>query len=90
MRGCGYEKVTDWLIQLSSAMFGISGFRWCHKNRTLSKAGMIVSSVAQQIPCADVIGSILCYIMFQKAGKLANNAIKRQYPRPFLAGDELF
>ena len=59
-----------WLIQLSSAMFGISGFRWCHKYGTLSKAGMIASSVVQLIPCVDVIGSILCYIMFRKEGKI--------------------
>ena len=59
-----------WLIQLSSAMFGISGFRWCHQYGTLSKAGMIASSVAQLIPCVDVIGSILCYIMFRKEGQI--------------------
>ena len=62
--------LTAWLscclIQLSSAMFGISGFRWCRKFGTLSRAGMIVSSIAQVIPCVDVIGSILCYIMFWK------------------------
>lgn len=57
------------LIQISSAMFGISGFRWCHQYGTLSKAGMIASSVAQFIPCVDVIGSILCYIMFRKEGR---------------------
>jgi hypothetical protein len=58
-----------WLLQLSSAMFGISGFLWCHKYRTLSKVGMIASAVAQLIPCVDVIGSILCYIMFRKEGQ---------------------
>ena len=57
-----------YLIQLSSAMFGISGFRWCRKYGTLSQAGMIASSLAQFIPCIDVIGSILCYIMFRKEG----------------------
>mgnify|MGYP003295249999 FL=1 len=57
------------LIQLSSAVFGISGFRWCRKYGTLSKAGMIASSIAQFIPCVDVIGSILCYIMFRKEGQ---------------------
>ena len=55
-----------YLIQISSAMFGISGFRWYRKYGTLSKAGMIASSIAQFIPCIDVIGSILCYIMFRK------------------------
>ena len=57
------------LIQLSSTVFGISGFRWCRKYGTLSKAGAIVSSIAQFIPCVDVIGSILCYIMFRKEGQ---------------------
>ena len=59
-----------WLIQLSSAMFGISGFRWFHQYGTLSKAGMIASSVVQLIPCVEVIGSILCYIMFRKEGQI--------------------
>ena len=27
---------------------------------------MIASSVVQLIPCVDVIGSILCYMMFRK------------------------
>jgi hypothetical protein len=58
-----------WLLMLSSSMFGISGFLWCHKYGTLSKAGMIVSMIAQLIPCVDVIGSILCYIMFRKEGQ---------------------
>ena len=58
-----------YLIQVSSAMFGISGFRWCRKYGTLSNAGMIASSIAQFIPCIDVIGSILCYIMFRKEGQ---------------------
>ena len=57
------------LVRLSSAMFGISGFRWCRTYGTLSKTGMIASSVVQVIPFADVIGSILCYIMFRNEGK---------------------
>ena len=59
-----------YLIQVSSAMFGISGFRRCRKYGTLSKAGVIASSIAQFIPCVDVIGSILCYIMFRKEGQI--------------------
>ena len=58
-----------YLIQVSSAMFGISGFRWCRKYGTLSRAGVIASSIVQFIPCVDVIGSILCYIMFRKEGQ---------------------
>lgn len=61
------------LVQLSSAMYGISGFRWCRKHGTLSKAAEIVSSVAQLIPCVDVAGSILCYIMFRKYGEIPKN-----------------
>ena len=59
------------LVRLSSAVFGISGFRWCRKYGTLSKAGVIASSVVQFIPCVDVIGAILCYIMFRKEGQPA-------------------
>lgn len=58
-----------YLIQVSSAIFGISGFWWCRKYGTLSKVGVIASSIAQFIPCVDVIGSILCYIMFRKEGQ---------------------
>ena len=57
-----------WLIQLSSSMFGISGFLWCHKYGTLSKAGVVASTIVQLMPCIDVIGSSLCYIMFRKEG----------------------
>lgn len=59
------------LVRLSSAMFGISGFRWCRKYGTLSKAGEAVSSIVQFIPCVDVIGSVLCFIMFRKEGQPA-------------------
>jgi hypothetical protein len=65
-----------WLLMLSSSAFGISGFLWCHKYGTLSKVGMIDSMIAQLIPCVDVIGSILCYIMFRKEGH--PNTLKRQ------------
>lgn len=58
-----------YFLQLSSAMFGISGFLWYHKYGALSKAGMIASAIVQLIPCIDVIGSILCYIMFRKEGQ---------------------
>ena len=58
-----------WLLMLSSSVFGISGFLLCHKYGTLSKAGMIASMIAQLIPCVDVIGSIVCYIMFRKYGE---------------------
>ena len=60
--------LASWLIQFSSTAFGISGFRWCHKYGTLSKSGMIASSIVQFLPCIDVIGAILCYIMFRKEG----------------------
>ena len=57
------------MIQLSSTMFGSSGFRWGRKYGMLSKTAVIASSIAQFIPCIDVIGSILCYIMFRKEGQ---------------------
>lgn len=58
-----------WLLMLSSSVYGISGFLWSHKYGTLSKTGMIASMIAQLIPCVDVVGSILCYIMFRKEGE---------------------
>ena len=62
-----------WLIQLSSAMFGISGFRWCHQYGTLSKAGMIASSVVQLIPCVDgqrALYGQVCQIPLGQMGQL--------------------
>lgn len=58
-----------YLLQLSSAMFGFSGFLWCRKYGTLSRAGVVASTIVQLIPCIDVIGSVLCYIMFRKEGQ---------------------
>ena len=60
--GCGF------VLRMSAAMFGISGFRWCRRYGTISKGGMVAASVVQFLPMADVIGSILCYIMFRKDG----------------------
>ena len=57
------------VVRLSSAVFGISGFRWCRRYGTISKGGMVAASVVQFLPMADVIGSILCYIMFRKDGQ---------------------
>ena len=79
-----------YLIQVSSAMFGISGFRWYRKYGTLSKAGMIASSIAQFIPCIDVIGSIPVTSCSARKGKFAECAVRCKYPRPSQVGDELF
>lgn len=59
------------LVRLSSTVFGISGFRCCRKHGTLSKAGVVISSIIQFIPCIDVIGTIICYVMFRKEGQSA-------------------
>ena len=67
-----------YLLQLSSAMFGFSGFLWCRRYGTLTKSKLVVSTVAQLIPCIDVIGSILCYIMFRKEGQPKDR--KEGYP----------
>ena len=66
------------LLQLSSAMFGFSGFLWCRRYGTLTKSELVVSTVAQLIPCIDVIGSVLCYIMFRKEGQPKDR--KEGYP----------
>ena len=61
------------LVRLSSAVFGISGFRWYRKYGTLSKAGAVASSVVQLLPCVDVIGAIICYIMYRKDGQFSES-----------------
>jgi hypothetical protein len=40
---------------------------------------MIASTIAQLIPCVDVIGAILCYIMFRKEGQ-TDVALRRNRP----------
>lgn len=52
--------------RISSAAFGISGLRWCRKYGTLSKVGLIIGSVVQMQSGVDVIGSIICCIIFRK------------------------
>ena len=61
--GCGF------VLRMSATMFGISGFRWCRRYGTIFKGGVVAASVVQFLPMADVIGSILCYIMFRKDGQ---------------------
>lgn len=56
-----------YVLQLSSGVFGLSGFLWFRKHGTLSNGAVIVATVGQLIPCVDILGAILCYSMFPKA-----------------------
>ena len=61
--GCGF------VLRLSAAMFGISGFRWCRRYGTVARGGVVAASIVQFLPVVDVIGTILCYSMFRKEGQ---------------------
>lgn len=58
-----------YMLQISSAMFGISGFLWCRKYGRLPAVAVVFSTIAQLTPCVDIVGSILCYILFRKKGQ---------------------
>lgn len=59
-----------YILQLSSAAFGFSGLLWYRKQGALSVMGMIAAMMAQLIPCVDIIGSVLCYLMLRNQGEL--------------------
>jgi len=63
-----------YMLQLSSAMFGISGFLWLHKNDKITQKDVVLCTVAQMIPIADVLGAVMCYFMFRKYGQLSEKA----------------
>lgn len=63
-----------YILQLSSAVFGFSGLLRCHKQGTLSKLTVAAGMLAQLIPCVDVIGSIICYLMVRNKGEPFDDA----------------
>ena len=63
-----------YMLQLSSAMFGISGFLWPSRTNKLTKKDVAFCSAAQLIPVVDVLGSVVCYFMFRKQGQTAKKA----------------
>ncbi|MBE6887693.1 MAG: hypothetical protein E7484_04635 [Ruminococcaceae bacterium] len=63
-----------YMLQLSSAMFGISGFLWLRKNHRLTRKDVAVCTAAQLIPIADILGSVVCYFMFRKHGQTFEKA----------------
>ncbi|MBQ6928782.1 MAG: hypothetical protein IJN27_00545 [Oscillospiraceae bacterium] len=63
-----------YILQLSSAMFGISGFLWLHRHGRLTKKDVALCTAVQLIPIADVLGSVVCYFMFRKHGQTAEKA----------------
>jgi len=58
-----------YVLQLASAAFGCSGLLWYRKQGALSVMGMTAAMMAQLIPCVDVIGSILCYLILRNQGE---------------------
>ena len=63
-----------YMLQLSSAMFGISGFLWLRKNDKLTRKDVAFCTAAQLIPVVDVLGSVVCYFMFRKHGQTSEKA----------------
>ena len=63
-----------YVLQLSSAMFGISGFLWLYRNDRLTRKDVAICTAAQLIPIADVLGSVVCYFMFRKHGQTSEKA----------------
>ena len=63
-----------YMLQLSSAMFGISGFLWLYRNDRLTRKDVAFCTAAQLIPIADVLGSVVCYFMFRKHGQTSEKA----------------
>ena len=63
-----------YMLQLSSAMFGISGFLWLYRNDRLTRKDVAFCTAAQLIPVVDVLGSVLCYFMFRKHGQTSEKA----------------
>ena len=60
-----------YMLQLSSAVFGISGFLWLRRNDKLTRKDVAFCTAAQLIPVADVLASVVCYFMFRKHGQTA-------------------
>lgn len=63
-----------YILQLSSSMFGISGFLWLLKNDKLTRKDAALCTAAQLIPITDVLGSVVCYFMFRKYGQSSEKA----------------
>ena len=63
-----------YILQLSSAMFGISGFLWLCRHNKLTRKDVAFYTAVQLIPIADVLGSVVCYFMFRKHGQTSEKA----------------
>ena len=58
--------VNCYMLQLSSAMFGISGFLWLRKNNKMTSKDVAFCTAAQLIPIIDIAAAVVCYFMFRK------------------------
>lgn len=58
--------IFDYLLLLSTSMYGISGLLTCGKERRLSAKAVTLNIILQFFFCADVLSSIYCYIKSKK------------------------
>ena len=52
----------DYLLLLSSTMYGVSGLVYCFNEGKLTRKSLIINVMAQFIFCFDVFSAIYCYV----------------------------
>lgn len=52
----------DYLLLLSSTMYGVNGLIYCLNKRKLTKKAFIINVIAHFLFCWDVISAVYCYI----------------------------
>ena len=55
--------VFDYLLLLSTTMYGVSGILTCRRAGQLSQGAAICLAIGMFVFCADVISAICCYIL---------------------------
>lgn len=64
----------DYLLLLSSTMYGVSGLVRCFNEGKLTRTTLIINVIAHFLFCWDVISAVYCYVKFCKKG----NTIKEK------------
>ena len=52
----------DYLLLLSSSMYGISGILVCYKEKKFSRKEAVLNVLLQVLFCTDVLSAVYCYI----------------------------
>lgn len=52
----------DYLLLLSSTMYGVSGLVYCFNEGKLTRKAFIINVIAQFLFCWDVVSAVYCYI----------------------------